>query len=142
MNNLYNLDITLRTNLPSSSSVYKSPVEQNLISNSKSSFHYTPDMTIPRVREKNVYINPFIKLNSDILSKLPANVQRKELFNKELFGILMRSHLAREQETITIKDDDNKTNTTSNTKNIDKDKNLNKESNAQAMNELYKKKSK
>ena len=85
----YNLDITIRTNIPLNARI-----------------NYTPNMTVRGSRGKYVYIDPFTKFTPEVMSKIPADLRRKEMFNKDYFMLLARAHVMKERETQPVKPQD------------------------------------
>ena len=52
---------------------------------------YKPSMTIPDISkdDKTIRFNPMIKLNKNIVDKVPENLRKKQFFNKGLFDSLL-----------------------------------------------------
>jgi hypothetical protein len=54
---------------------------------------FKPSMIIPGDKqEEEVYFNPLIKLNKNIIEKIPENIRVGEFFNKNLFDSLINAH--------------------------------------------------
>lgn len=65
------LKITIRTNIPGYQSV-----------------EYKPHMSNPEIESNEVYFDPFVKLNNNVVKKMPAEYRMKQFFNKGLFDSL------------------------------------------------------
>ena len=52
---------------------------------------YKPSMTNPEIKDPNssILFNPLVKLNKNIIDKIPENFRKKQFFNKGLFESLL-----------------------------------------------------
>jgi hypothetical protein len=53
---------------------------------------YNPTMTIPDIKSKKVFFNPLVKLNKNVIDKVPENIRIKEFFDKGLFQSLVNAN--------------------------------------------------
>lgn len=57
-------------------------------------FKYKPNMTIPNISKDDISVifNPLVKLNKNVINKVPENLRVKEFFNRGLFNSLVNLH--------------------------------------------------
>ena len=82
------------------------PNELNIIINTSvngyQKIEYKPFMTIPDIsRDDNtIRFNPMIKLNKNIVDKVPENLRKKQFFNKGLFDSLLNFTNSKKADTL------------------------------------------
>ena len=60
---------------------------------------YSPNMTIPSIKDEKVCFNPLIQLNKSKIDQVPKDIRIREFFNKGLFTSLMYFHGSKPVDT-------------------------------------------